>query len=89
MNWYNSFFSGRIHSTFVNDQLSWELTISQGDPQGTVNRPSLFNSGTNDVSVASDIPERCCRLSKFADDLTPVVGGRIGEHESAREFINN
>ena len=60
--WYNSFLSGRIQSTFVNEQLSRELTTSQGAPQGTVNGPQLFNSGTNDISVTTDIPERRCRL---------------------------
>ena len=63
INWYNSFLSGRVHSTLVNDQLSRELTTSQGVPQGTVNGPPLFNSGTNDISVTTDNPERRCRLT--------------------------
>ena len=88
INWYNSFLSGCVHSNLVNDQLSRELTTSQGVPQGTVNGPPLFNSGTNDISVTTDIPEKRCRLTNFADDFTPVVGGRIGEHDYASDVIN-
>ena len=88
INWFNSFLSRRVYSTLVNDQLSRELTTSQGVPQGTVNGPPLFNSGTSDISVTTDIPERRCRLTKFADDFTPVVGGRIGEHYYASDVIN-
>ena len=86
--WYNSFFCGRVHSSLVNDQLSRELTLSQGVPQGTVNGPPFFNRDTNDISVTTDIPERRCRLTKFADDFTPVVGGRIGENECSSDVIN-
>ena len=87
INWYNSFLSGRVHSTLINDQLSRGLTTSQCVPQGTVNGPPLFNSGTNDISVTTDIHERRCRLTKFADNFTPVVGGRIGEHDYASDVI--
>ena len=54
LNWFISFLSGRVHSTLVNDQLSRELTTSQGVPQGTVNGPPLFNGGRNDISVTTE-----------------------------------
>ena len=88
LTWYNSFLSGRVHSTFVIEQLSRVLTTSQGVPHGTVNGPPLFNSGTNDISVTTDIPERRCRLTNFADDFSPVVGGYIGEHDYASDVID-
>lgn len=86
LNWYNSFLSSRVHFTLINGHASGKLTMTQGVPQGTIHGPPLFNGATAGISLPVGVSH--CRLTKYADDYTPVIGGHIGTNDCADDVIS-
>jgi hypothetical protein len=64
-------------------------TTSQGVPQGTISGPPLFNQSTNSISVQHHDHTSRCKLTKFADDYTPVIGGNFHQPDSSFDILTN
>ena len=82
----SSFFSKITENKFENE---WSKIGTWSRNQNKRSENNQESKNNQEIKIqATDIPERRCRLTKFADDFTPVVGGRLGEHEHASDVIN-
>ena len=68
LNWFKSYLCNRSQCVSIDGQLSDELKITHGFPQGSVLGPLLFLLYINDVPLSSNI----LNFRLFADDTSPL-----------------
>lgn len=69
LKWFESFLTNRKQRTVIGEELSKDLPVDIGLPQGSVLAPILFNIYINDV--LSSI--RYCKIRLFADDALLTI----------------
>ena len=69
-NWMLSYFDNREHSTKFNGKISGPRTINASVVQGSTLGPASFSVTGSDLHSEN---KNCCKMHKFADDVTLVT----------------
>ena len=72
LQWFQDYFSGRKQFVCIDSQLSEELPITSGVPQGSILGPLLF------IVYINDLPNcmKNCSVNMYADDTALYLGGQ-------------
>ena len=82
------FLTPRSHYTSLGSRFSPPASTNLGVPQGTKTGPIFFNYAVNDTFRCEFLRSRSTRITVYADDNTPLIGGTYTGRDNALDVIH-
>ena len=82
------FLTSRSHYTSLGSRSSPPAPTNLGVPQGTITRPIFFNYAVNDTFRCEFLMSPSTRITVYADDNTPLIGGTYTGGDNAFNIIH-
>ena len=84
LDWFKSYFSGRLQCVRIGAETSSLQGISHGVPQGSILGPALFTIYLNNIPSIPDV----CSLESYVDDSKLYLSFSVAEATSVIQQIN-
>ena len=82
------FLTSRSHYTSLGSRFSPPASTNLGVPQGTITGPIFFNYAVNDTFRCEFLMSPSTRITIYADDNTPLIGGTYTGGDNALDIIH-
>ena len=82
------FLTSRSHYTSLDSSFSPPASTNLGAPQGTITVPIFFNYAVNGIFRCEFLMSASTRITVYADDNTPLIGGTYTGRDNALDFIH-
>ena len=80
--------TSRSHYTSLGSRFSSPASTNLGVPQGTITGPIFFNYAVNDTFRCDFLMSPSTRITVYADDNTPLIGGTCTDGGNALDVIH-
>ena len=84
-----SFLTSCSHHKSLGSRFSPPASTNLGVPQGTITGPIFLNFAINDTFRCEYIMSLSTRITVYADDNTPLIGGTYTDGDNALDIIRN
>ena len=82
------FLTSRRHYTSLGSSFSPPASTNLGVPQGTITGPIFLNYAANDTFRCEFLMSPSTRITVYADDNTPLIGGTYTGGDNALDFMH-